>query len=441
MQSISYAIQGGVPIHGKIVCRGAKNLATKAMIASLLCSDQTILRGVPNIGDVEITRDLLLSIGIKIKWDRSLNIMYLDTSKINGHEVLLPDTKSNRLPILLLSILLHRLGKAKVPIVGGDDIGKRKVDYHIEAIKKFGADVYQKENSYIAESTRRMKAVHIELPYPSVGATETCLFLGVLAEGTSVVNNVALEPEIIELIIMLRSMGAIISFSGNRRLVIQGVQELYGTNFSLMGDRIEAASWASLACASNGEIEISGIRPDLLENFLPYFYKIGGGFKFLKNNSILFFRKKDLVSTEVETDVYPGFSTDLQQPFATILTQAKGISVIHETLYEKRFDYLNALNKLGAKTKTVTSCLGSVKCRYRDQNHFHSALIYGPTKLSAISSPLSIPDLRAGLSYFIAAVLSKGETMLDVAEQIERGYGNLMDKLKDTNIKFKRIVN
>ncbi|WHA04896.1 UDP-N-acetylglucosamine 1-carboxyvinyltransferase [Candidatus Bandiella numerosa] len=441
MQSISYIIQGGIPIHGRISCMGAKNLATKAMVAALLSSDQTVLRGMPNIGDVEITKELLMSAGVKVDWRQDINIMHIDATKITEHEASLPDTKTNRVPILLLSILLHRLGKAIVPTVGGDHIGQRNVDYHVEAIRKFGAEVNKKGNKYIAESKGRLKAAHIELPYPSVGATETCLFLSVLAEGTSIINNIALEPEIIELITMLRSMGAIIFLSGNRELIVQGVEKLSGTNFFLAGDRIEAASWASLACASNGEIEVSGIRPDLLGNFLPHFNKIGGGFKFLKDDSIVFFRKENLKSTEIETDVYPGFSTDWQQPFATILTQANGISVIHETVHEKRFGYLDILNKLGAKTETVSSCLGSVKCRYRGQDHLHSALIHGPTKLKSISSPLITPDLRAGLAYLIAAVLAEGETRLDVAEQIERGYGNLLEKLKNTNIKLKRIEN
>ena len=439
MKNISYKIQGGVPIKGKITCMGAKNLATKAIVATLLAADKTTLRGMPSIGDAEITKELLVSAGVNISWDKKAHTMSIDATNIKSHEASLPDSRTNRVPILLLSILLHRLGKAVVPTVGGDHIGKRNVDYHIDAIRKFGAEVIEKDNKYVAHTNKRLQACHIDLPYPSVGATETCLFLSVLAEGTSIIKNIALEPEIIELITMLRSMGAIIFLSANRELIIHGVEKLNGTNFFIAGDRIEAASWASLACASDGEIEVSGIRPDLLGNFLPHYTKIGGGFKFLKDDSILFFRKKELESTEIETDVYPGFATDWQQPFATILTQANGISVIHETVHEKRFGYLDILNKLGAKTEVVSSCLGSVECRYRGQDFMHSALIHGPAKLTAISSPIVIPDLRAGLAYLIAAVLAKGETQLDAAEQIERGYGNLIEKLKNTNIRLERI--
>ena len=438
MKGISYKIQGGTPIKGKITCMGAKNLATKTMVAALLTSEKTVLRGAPNIGDIEITKELLMSAGVNVSWNRDDNIISIDAGNISTHEASLPDTRSNRVPILLLSILLHRLGKAIVPTVGGDCIGRRNVDYHINAIKKFGAEVVKENNKYIAHADKRLKACHIHLPYPSVGATETCLFLSVLAEGTSIIKNIALEPEVMELITMLRSMGAIIFLSADRELIVQGVKKLNGTDFFIAGDRIEAASWASLACASDGEIEVSGIRPDLLGNFLSHYTKIGGGFKFLKDDSILFFRKGKLKSTTIETDVYPGFTTDWQQPFATILTQANGISVIHETVHEKRFGYLDVLNKLGAKTEVVSACLGAAECRYRGQDFMHSALIHGPTKLEAVSTPIVIPDLRAGLAYLIAAVLAKGETTLHVADQIERGYGNLAEKLKNTNIKLER---
>ncbi|MFQ3307208.1 MAG: UDP-N-acetylglucosamine 1-carboxyvinyltransferase [Candidatus Midichloriaceae bacterium] len=434
MTNFSYTVEGGTPIRGFIQCMGAKNLTTKAMVAATLSNHPTILNNVPNIGDVEITKNLLISAGVEINWDKDNHKMIIDSSKMYNNEVSIPDSKTNRIPILLLGVLLHKFKEASVPIVGGDHIGTRNVEYHLNAIENFGGKVEKKSDKYTAYCQSKLKACHINLPYPSVGATETCLFLGVLAQGTSVIKNIAIEPEIMELITMLRSMGAIIFVSENRTLVIRGVEKLHGTNFFLIGDRIEAASWASLACASDGEIEVSGIYPGLLANFLSHYTKIGGGFKFIKNNSILFFRQGPLQSTEIETDVYPGFSTDWQQPFATILTQANGTSVIHETVYEKRFGYLEVLNELGAKTEVVTSCLGSVKCRYHGQDHMHSALIHGPTKLTAIKDPITIPDLRAGLAYLIAAVMAEGVTNLRAVEQIERGYGDLVTKLKDTNI-------
>lgn len=438
MTNVIYDIKGGSPITGRINCMGAKNLATKAMVASLLSSEPTILWNVPNIGDVEITKDLLVSSGITIDWERNNGRMLINPKIIASSEVYLSGNKSNRIPILLLSVLLHRKGEGAVPAVGGDLIGKRNVDYHIKALEMFGATVMHQEKKYVAKSPAGLKSCHIKLPYPSVGATETCIFLSVLAQGTSVIKNVAIEPEIIELITMLRSMGAIIFLSDHRELTICGVRALEGTDFFIIGDRIEAASWACLACASNGQIQVSGIRASLLGNFLSYFTRIGGGFKLINHNTILFFRKNNLESTEIETDVFPGFSTDLQQSFATLLTQCKGISVIHETVYEKRFDYLLTLNKLGANTEIVSACLGSTRCRYYGMDHKHSALIKGNTRLKAITEEVLVPDIRAGLSYLIAAVLSKGDTRLAAADHIERGYGNLEEKLKNTNIGLKR---
>lgn len=439
MQSnISYRINGGLPISGQITCMGAKNFATKAMVAALLCDDIVTLNNIPRIGDVEITELLIKSIGAEVTWKDSSTIQ-IDSRNLDSHIVTLPDSKSNRIPILLLGILLHRFGKADVPTVRGDEIGKRNVDFHIDAIIKFGATIESTGSKYSAYAPNGLSSTHITLPYPSVGATETCLFLGVLAKGTSVIRNIAIEPEIIQLITMLRSMGAEIFLDSGRNLTIYGVKKLRKTNIHAIGDRIEAASWASLACASGGKIEVSGIRPELLGNFLSYYNQIGGSYQLVDAETILFYSKGALSPVTIETDVYPGFSTDWQQPFATLLTQANGMSVIHETVYEQRFGYLEVLNKLGAKTQTTKMCLGSLDCRYKGCDYAHSALIHGPTALTAIDEPIDVPDIRAGLAYLIAAALAEGTTILTAATHIERGYGNLIDKLSKTNLEIERI--
>jgi UDP-N-acetylglucosamine 1-carboxyvinyltransferase len=435
---IAYKIVGGKPIHGKIACMGAKNFATKAMVASLLSARPTVLHNVPHIGDVEITQYLLESAGAKITWDQ--DVMSIDTTAVRESTVALPDSRTNRIPILLVSVLLHKFGRAEVPTVGGDDIGKRNLDFHVQALESFGAKVYSQENKYIAEVQGRLKSCHVHLPYPSVGATETCLFLSVLAEGTSVISNIAIEPEIMALITMLRSMGAVIFMNSNREITVHGVSELSGSNTYILGDRIEAASWACLACASNGEIEVSGIRPDLLGNFLSHYTQIGGGYRIVDREIISFYRKEKLRSTIIETDVAPGFSTDWQQPFSVLLTQAEGMSVIHETVYEQRFGYLEVLAKLGANAQTTNVCLGSLPCRYKGRDYKHSALIYGPTILQACAEAITVPDIRAGLAYLIAAVLADGETTLLAAEQIERGYGNLLKRLQNVNLNITRLV-
>ena len=362
----AYRIEGGYPVIGEIECLGAKNFVIKAMLAALLSDTPSTLTNVPAIGDVDITAEMLTSIGVTVERIDS-EVLTIGASTIKIPDVPLPHSGSNRTPILLLSILLHHFDKVSVPIVGGCQIGARSVDFHLDAIQKFGGCVEATAKGYIAHREKPLRGTHIHLPYPSVGATETCLFLSVLAEGRTVISNAAIEPEIFELITMLRSMGAIIFTSPGREIRVDGVKRLTGTRMEVLGDRIEAASWACLACASNGDVTVHGIRPDILGNFLSYFQQVGGGVELKGAESIRFFRKEPLRSAIIETDVYPGFSTDWQQPFAILLTQADGISIIHETVYEKRFGYLKALDTLGAKTQLTTRCLGEAACRYRDK--------------------------------------------------------------------------
>ena len=435
--SVKYEINGGEPVTGAIKCMGAKNLATKAMVASLLSKSISTLHNIPNIGDVDITQLLLESLGVSIM--RNNHSMIIDPINLSLSDASMPDSRTNRIPILLLSVLLHKFDRVSVPIVGGDDIGKRKVDFHICALEAFGAQIEHYPDRYIATKREPLHGCEITLPYPSVGATESCIFLGVLARGLSIIKNIAIEPEIIELITMLRCMGAIILFTGHREITIYGVEQLTGTDVHIIGDRIEAASWASLACASDGLIRVEGIKPSLLGNFLSYYKMAGGGYRIVDENAIEFFRETKLRPISIETDVFPGFSTDWQQPFATVLTQIDGTSTIHETVYEYRFGYLEVLNKLGAKTTVTDQCVGSATCRYHGMGHNHSAIINGKTKLIAIDEPIKVPDLRAGLAYLIVAVIADGQTILTNAEQIERGYGDLTTKLQNTNLKLKRV--
>src|SRR5207245_39014 len=373
----------------------------KAMVAALLGNTPTTLTNVPPIGDVEITAEMLTSIGVTVQ--RADNeVLAIDASTMNTAAIPVPHSGSNRTPILLLSILLDYFGTVSVPVVGGCEIGSRSVDFHLDAIRKFGGIVEETEQGYIAHRVKPLQGTHIHLPYPSVGATETCLYLSVLAEGRTVISNAAIEPEIFELITMLRAMGAIIFTSSGREIRIEGVKRLTGTHMKVLGDRIETASWACLACASDGDITVEGIRPETLGNFLSYFRQVGGGFDLVNANTIRFFRKEELRPAIIETDVYPGFSTDWQQPFAILLSQANGISIIHETVHENRFGYLKALDTLGAKTQLTTYCLGGTTCRYRESNFEHSAIIMGPTPFTAVDY-ISTPDLRAGLAYVIAA--------------------------------------
>lgn len=440
MPNDAYLIEGGRPVVGEIQCLGAKNFATKAMVAALLGETPTTLRNVPPIGDVDITSEMLRSIGVRVG-ALDNGVLIIDPSSLSLPEVLMPHTGANRIPILLLGAMLHRFERVAVPVVGGCQIGARKVDFHLQAIEEFGGQIEETHDGYIATRQGPLKGVHIKLPYPSVGATETCLYLGVLAEGRSIISNAAIEPEIFELITLLRSMGAIIFTASGREIRIEGVKRLLGTQMTVLGDRIEAASWASLAGASDGDITVHGIRPETLGNFLSYFQQAGGGVELKDASSIRFFRREKLRPAIIETDVWPGFSTDWQQPFAILLTQADGISIIHETVYEKRFGYLKALDTLGAKTQLTTHCLGGTYCRYRETSHEHSAIIIGPTPLEVRSAePIAIPDLRAGLAYVIAAAIAHGSSLVTGIHFLERGYGDIVPRLTAMNLRIKRTT-
>jgi UDP-N-acetylglucosamine 1-carboxyvinyltransferase len=422
-----YLVRGGQPVSGRIRSLGAKNFATKAIVAALLADGRSRLLNAPRIGDVEITCDLMRAAGAVIARGED-DALEIDASSLRSSHVPVPDSGSNRIPILLLGVLLHRLGEAHVPVVSGCNIGERPVDFHLEAARMFGAQIEVRPDGYHASRRGRLHACHYRLPYPSVGATESCLYLGVLATGTSIIENVAIEPEIIALITMLNAMGGRIQLMPNRELVIEGVDKLYATTFEALGDRIEAASWAALAAATDGEIVVDGIDPSTLINFFGPFNAVGGGVAIEGPRAIRFFRRQALKSVVLETDVFPGFATDWQQPFAVLLTQARGTSIIHETVYERRFDYLDALSALGARTQIETHCLGSVNCRFRGRDHPHSAIIQGPTPLHSDGLTLDVPDLRAGLAYVMAAALATGSTTITSVAKIERGYGELVER-------------
>jgi UDP-N-acetylglucosamine 1-carboxyvinyltransferase len=439
MKNTAYRIEGGTQLHGEITCYGAKNFTTKAMIAALLGSTPTTLTNVPPIGDVEITADMLRSLGVTINWDKKSKKMVIDPSTAHDANVRQPHSGANRMPILMISALLHRFDQVSVPMLGGCIIGARGVDFHLDAIQDFGAKIIEDTEGYIAQKTKRLKGTHIQLKYPSVGATETCLFLSATAEGTSIIQNVAIEPEIMEIVTMLRAMGAVIFTDSGREFRIEGVADLKGCVMNCLGDRIETASWASLAAAVDGSITVHGIRPETLGNFLSSFRQAGGGFELLDSDSIRFFRAKTPQAIHLETNVWPGFSTDWQQPFALFLTQADGVSVIHETVYENRFGYLKTLKKLGAEVQLATHCLGSSPCRFEGKGHEHSAIISGVTPLVAVEEPLEIPDLRAGLAYVIAAALAKGTTILRGVPMVERGYGDIVPRLKALGLKIEKI--
>ncbi len=419
-------VNGGKKLSGSVVVKGAKNATTKMMVASLLTKDEVRLRNFPIIGDTEITGELCQAFGSKLSIDKNKSELIIQTPEITSTQAL-NLTRKNRIPILAMGPLLARSKKAIVPVLGGDKIGPRPVGLHIDALRSLGAEVNIFDDRYEATAPNGLKGAKIVFPFPSVGATENVILAAVLAKGRTVIENAAIEPEILDIIKLLQKMGAIIGLGANRTIYIEGVKELHGAEHFILPDRNEVISFAILAAVTNGEIKVLGAKQDDLITFLNVFRKIGGGYQ-VEDDGIIFFKEKEFVGIELETDTHPGFMTDWQQPTVVLLTQAKGISVIHETIYEDRFAYTEDLNAMGADITIFSKCLGEINCRFNGKGYGHSAVIKGATPLSA--KTLKVRDLRAGMAHLIAALMANGSSEIDGVEEIDRGYEDLDNRLK-----------
>ena len=426
-------VHGGQPLHGQIKVRGAKNLVSKAMVAAVLGESPSRLFDVPAIRDVEVVTGLLELHGVKVtdgEFDGELvfdpsNVERANVDEINVH------AGSSRIPILMCGPLLHRLGHAFIPDLGGCNIGGRPIDFHIQALREFGAVVDKGEKGMEISAPNGLHGAKLELPYPSVGATEQILLTAVRAEGVTELRNAAVEPEIIDLICVLQKMGAIIKVHTDRVIEIQGVSRLRGYTHRPIPDRIEAASWAAAALATRGDVFVKGARQADMMTFLNTYTSVGGACEIDDDpagGGIRFWHPGgELKAVALETDVHPGFMTDWQQPMVVALTQARGLSIVHETVYENRLGYTAALNQMGATIQTYRECLGGTPCRFGRRNFMHSAVIAGPSKLHA--ADLVIPDLRAGFSHLIAALAAEGTSRIYGVTLIHRGYEDFEGKL------------
>lgn len=420
-------ITGGKKLTGTILVRGAKNAVTKEMVAAMLSPEPSILHNVPDIADVAVVSEMIRLHGGTVTHVGDGTIQ-IESSKIKVadpvelHEI----AGTSRIPILFAGPLLHRLGRAELPMLGGCEIGPRPIDFHLKALANMGAEISETDKS-IELVSDGLKGTKIELEYPSVGATEQVLLSAVLAKGVTELTNAAIEPEIIDLICVLQKMGAIIGVGTDRVITIQGVDELHGYEHTVLTDRIEVASWACVAAATDGKIMVTGAQQEPMMTFLNTFRRVGGEFK-ITDDGIEFWRGRPLTSITLETDVHPGFMTDWQQPFVVLLTQAEGSSTIHETVYEDRFGFTDTLVKMGAKIQLYQECLGGTHCRFENSNHKHSAIISGPTELHG--DEIVVPDLRAGFSYIVAALVAEGQTIIHGLKTVERGYEKFEEKLR-----------
>ncbi len=439
-----FLIRGGKPLRGDITLAGSKNAATKLMLASLLTDEPCTLTNFPRIGDTEITEELCRSIGSEISVSGSS--LTISTPLIKNNKVT-SLSRRNRIPILALGPLLARVGEAEVPILGGDKIGYRPVNFHIEALESLGATIKTTATSFVATAKKGLHGALIELPFPSVGATENSILAAVLAKGRTVIKNAAQEPEIINMVKMLQKMGAIIELGAEREIHIEGVEHLRGVTHEVPPDRNEAVSFACLAIATGGEIFVRGaIQEDLL-TFLNVVRKMGaeyevdsGGIKFRRSASPEDKQGEpsSLKSVYVETAAHPGFMTDWQQPLAVLLTQADGVSTIHETIYEDRFAYIADLNSIGAKIETLKECPEGRWCRFAAKGVPHVVQISGPTELRG-GGKFVVRDLRSGMVDIIAALVARGESEIEGIKEIDRGYEKVDERLRKLGAEIERV--
>ncbi|MEU0933088.1 MULTISPECIES: UDP-N-acetylglucosamine 1-carboxyvinyltransferase [unclassified Embleya] len=430
MQDDVLLVHGGSPLEGEVRVKGAKNLVPKAMVAALLGEAPSRLRNVPEISDVRIVKGLLQLHGVAVRDGDEPGELLMDPTQVEQANVADIDAHagSSRIPILFCGPLLHRLGRAFIPDLGGCMIGDRPIDFHLSVLREFGAVITKRPEGLYIEAPNGLKGTKVSLPFPSVGATEQVLLAAVRAEGTTELSNAAVEPEIIDLICVLQKMGAIISVTTDRVIRITGVSKLGGYDHRALPDRLEAASWACAALATHGDIYVRGARQLDMMTFLNVFRQVGGAFS-IEDEGIRFWHPGGpLNAIALETDVHPGFQTDWQQPLVVALTQATGLSIVHETVYERRLGFTSALNQMGATIQLYSECLGGTPCRFGQRNFQHSAVISGPAKLHA--TDLDIPDLRAGFSYLIAALAAEGTSRVTGIDLIERGYEDFQAKLE-----------
>ncbi len=410
--------------------RGSKNAVTKHMVAALLGTEASTITNVPDVGDVEITSHILRAVGAGVERDGdSLTVTPPDEP---SSAVPLRFSGLNRIPVLLLGPLLHLTGEAFVPRVGGDRIGSRPVDFHVETLRAFGAEVDVTDEG-ISAHCRRLEGAIIELPYPSVGATESALLTAAMAEGKTVIRNAASEPEVLELAFFLQRMGARVELAPSRRIVIEGVPRLRGATTRLQGDRNEAFSYLVAGLLTGGRVTVRGCSQERLVTAITTLLRMGAEVE-VDEHGMSASAPHGLRAAAVQTDVHPGFMTDWQTPLMVLFTQSEGMSVLHETVYEDRFVYVPALQAMGGEIELFSTCLGGPACRFHDSSYLHSAVVRGVSKLHG--AEVDIPDVRAGFSSVIAAAAADGPSLLRGVHHLERGYHRPAEQLRSLGLQL-----
>ena len=419
--SDAWRVEPSGPLSCEVEVGGSKNTVTKLMVASLLADSPSTITNAPSLGDVEITAAMLASVGAGVDLDGTT--ITVDPETLNEARLPIGYSGLNRIPILMIPPLLHRIGEAVVPLAGGDKIGGRPLDFHLEALRGLGVEIRLTEDGIEAKASR-LRGARIRLPFPSVGATESVLLAASKAEGRTVLENAAVEPEVVELALFLQRMGAGIELQPDRRFVIEGTPSLSGARQRLGGDRIEAFSYLVAALVTGGSVTVLGCAQERLVTALSTLRRMGAQFQIFEDKVVT--TRSELRPIAIHTSPHPGFMTDWQPPLVVLFTQVKGMSVIHETVFEDRLGYVEALRSMGAEIELFDQCLVGEACRFHEGAWRHSAVVRGGTPLSGMTTVM--PDIRAGFAYVLAAAAAEDASTLGGVHQLERGYDQVREK-------------
>ncbi|MBI2607739.1 MAG: UDP-N-acetylglucosamine 1-carboxyvinyltransferase [Candidatus Doudnabacteria bacterium] len=415
-----YRINGGKPLSGNIKISGSKNATFPLIAACLLTDEKCVLTNVPQIKDSQLMLEIISELGVDV--NSSGGRVEIQAQGLRRDDPK-PDLVSKfRGSIVLVGALLGRLLSAKIPYPGGDKIGARSIDAHVEAFKALGASVTETD-SLISFSVDKLTGSKIVLEESSVTATENVLLAAVLAAGTTTIKLAAMEPHIQQLCEFLNKMGAKISGIGSPTLTVFGVDELHGAKIDIIPDSEEAASMITLAAAAKGKLKITDLNPDFLEDYLLRLKKMNVNFKVGPDFVQVLPPSGEYVGTKLQSGLYPKLNSDFVPPMAVLATQAKGETLIYEWLYEDRLAYVAELMNMGAKAEVLDS---------------HQVRIIGPTPLYG-QKKITSYDLRMGMTLVIAALVAKGQSEIEGIEHIDRGYANLEERLSKIGADIKRI--
>ena len=402
-------IKGGASLRGEISCSGAKNAALPMIAATILSDEDIILKNLPYLQDITTMFELLGSMGADILLNENMDFT-IATNNLKEKEARYELVKTMRASILVLGPLVAKYGEAKIALPGGCAIGSRPVNYHLDALEQLGATITLK-NGYIEASAKKLIGSKIKFDGITVTGTENIMMAACLAEGTTILTNVAKEPEIIDLAEFLNKMGAKISGAGSDEITIEGVKKLYGTDHSIPADRIEAGTYLVAAAVTNGEIKINGINPNRLIKVLDKLIETGAKVETSEDSISLVMNKDKPKPVDITTAPFPEFPTDMQAQFSVINALANGVSNIYETVFENRFMHVQELNRMGCNI----------------QINGNQAIIEGVDSL--YGAEVMATDLRASASLILAGLCAKGETKVDRIYHIDRGYERIEEKL------------